>query len=94
MLDPVSHDARVKAFGQGRITGREAHLLTKALRMKHEGTAVIIKNIPSVGVAGTSLLGVINWQDWVYVATFIWIVMQAGQFAYDKWIKPWRKRGK
>ena len=54
----------------------------------------IVKLAPPVYVAGTSITGMIDWQTWVYVATFFYIVAQFGQFAYEKWIKPWRKRGR
>ena len=54
----------------------------------------IVKLAPPVYVAGTSLMGVIDWQMWVYVVTLIYLIMQVIQFVYEKWIKPWRKRGK
>ncbi len=54
----------------------------------------IVKLAPPVYVAGTSIMGVIDWQMWVYVVTLIYLIMQVIQFVYEKWIKPWRKRGK
>lgn len=54
----------------------------------------IVKLAPPVYVAGTSISGLIDWQSWVYVVTLIYLLMQIAQFVYEKWIKPWRKRGK
>jgi hypothetical protein len=48
----------------------------------------LIKLAPPVYVAGTSIMGVVDWQLWVYVLTFFYILMQMGQFAWEKWIKP------
>jgi hypothetical protein len=53
-----------------------------------------IKILPPAYVAGTSALGLIEWQLWVYVLTALFLAMQIVQFIWEKWIKPWRKRAK
>jgi hypothetical protein len=51
----------------------------------------LLKIAPPAYVAGTSIMGLVDWQMWVYVATFIYILMQMGQHVWEKWVKPWRK---
>ena len=50
----------------------------------------LIKLTPPAYVAGTSIMGVVDWQLWVYVLTVIYVLMQMGQHVYDKWYKPWK----
>ena len=51
-----------------------------------------VVNGVSVYVAGTSILGLVDWQLWVYALTAVFLVMQMGQFVWEKWIKPNVKR--
>jgi len=50
----------------------------------------LVKLAPPAYIAGTSIMGVVDWQLWVYVLTFIYLAMQIGQFVYEKWVKPCR----
>ena len=52
----------------------------------------IVKLAPPVYVAGTSVMGVIDWQLWVYVLTAIYLVMQISAHAYKNWVMPWLKK--
>lgn len=45
-----------------------------------------IKATPAVGVTGLSVLGV-SLQDWVYVATFIYILTQTAVLLFRTWRK-------
>jgi len=46
-------------------------------------TGVAFKSAPPVAVSGLTLYG-IPLSDWVYIATLVWLVMQAGFFLYDR----------
>lgn len=52
--------------------------------------AMAIKSAPPVAVTGLSLAGV-PLQDWVYIATLVWISIQAAVFLWDRFVKPRRK---
>ena len=56
-------------------------------------TSTKVVNGVSVYVAGTSILGIVDWQLWVYVLTAIFISVQMVTFIYKHWVKPWFKRG-
>ena len=58
----------------------------------HEIGTGIVKLAPPIYVAGTSFMGLIDWQMWVYVLTAVYLVMQMIKFVYDNWIKPWKKK--
>lgn len=51
-----------------------------------------LKVAPPVLVSGGHFLG-ITWEQWVYIATFVYTVLQIGDWCYSKY-KAWRtKRG-
>ena len=54
--------------------------------------AAAVKTAPPVAVTGLSLLGM-QMSDWVYVVTLVWLLIQIGSWAYDRFIKP-RRRGR
>ena len=45
-----------------------------------------VKSAPPLVVTGMSFLG-ITLQEWVYIATLIWIGIQLGYFVYDKFLR-------
>lgn len=45
-----------------------------------------VKSSPPVTVVGLALGG-ITLQDWVYILTIVYLLMQAGWFAYSKFIR-------
>lgn len=50
---------------------------------------IAVKSAPPVAVSGLSLAGV-QMQDWVYIATLLWIAIQAGVFLWDRFGKKRR----
>ena len=46
--------------------------------------AVAGKNAPPIAVAGMTMAGV-SLQDWVYVLTIAWLVVQLAWFCYSKY---------
>lgn len=55
-----------------------------------EPTGTILKNVPSITVAGGYFMG-ISWSDWVAILTIIWILIQMGDWLWKK-IKLWRDK--
>ena len=45
------------------------------------------KATPPVGVLAGAAVG-IDWQKWVWVATFFWVALQTGLLIWDRLIKP------
>lgn len=54
---------------------------------------IVVKSAPPVAVSGLSLAGV-QMQDWVYIATLIWIAIQAAAFLWDRFGKRKTTRGR
>lgn len=54
--------------------------------LQSEGTIEALKSSPPVAIGGLTLGGV-TFQDWVYILTIIYLIMQIGWFAYSKFIK-------
>lgn len=52
----------------------------------HEMTIEAVKSSPPITVVGLTMGG-IALQDWVYILTIIYLLMQAGWFAYSKFIR-------
>jgi hypothetical protein len=52
----------------------------------NEVAGEITKAAPPVSVAGLSLAG-IHLQDWVFILTIIYTLLQMGYFIYSKFIK-------
>ena len=57
-------------------------------------TGIAAKASPPVAVLAGAAAG-IDWQEWVWIATFCWIALQSAKLLWD-WIgKPlWAKRRK
>lgn len=56
---------------------------------KSESVKELALSAPPVSVAGLSLAGV-SLQDWVLVATLVWLGIQITHFGWCRW-KDWRE---
>lgn len=58
---------------------------------QHDFAQEAIKGTPPVAVAATAAVGAVNWQEWVFILTAFYLLLQIGWLGWKAWD---RARGK
>lgn len=59
--------------------------------MKHPFTEYLVGTAKGLTVPATVVAGAaagVDWQKWVWIATFIWLALQSLKFVWDWLIRP------